>query len=60
MQKAEFPLLLDLSMKTMHDKILIIDRSAVVTGSYIITKFSVEYNADDGVIMLDHLHVGEH
>lgn len=47
-------------MKTMHDKILIIDRSAVVTGSYIITKFSVEYNADDGVIMLDHLHVGEH
>lgn len=51
LQMARIPLWLDSSVAIMHNKILILDRQTVITGSYNLSKAAASKNAENVVTM---------
>lgn len=51
LQMARIPLWLDRSVRIMHNKVLILDRDRVVTGSYNLTKSAAESNAENLLVL---------
>lgn len=51
LQMARIPLWLDQSVRIMHNKVLILDRERVVTGSYNLTKSAAESNAENLIVL---------